>query len=1096
MGTKPLIFLSPLSDRLNELKESIESTAEEENIEIYEIETLEELNQTIPHLGQFLLLTASPKHCAAFLQLNTRLIRKEQSKVILITNQFFPAKIVDRLNKLGLTDLILESVAPKTLQYKVKLQLRSITAQKEEVADILIKQDEEEVEQRKDVRSSDEKEEDEKQAKLQSLKDKILNSEKEKTYPGKASLVIEEDIDPDMVIGEPKEAEEGEKVSEPKTLLDVERETAQKKANLPWHKQSEDNLKTKSHTEKIDNVWSNKKEVKPSKDKESGNIEGKSSTDKLKNNREGKTGEKEDSIKTHWGGNLKSAAVKDPENQSDEVSNTEKLDKHYEGTTEASNKLNQDFKTAKNNFKEAQKDSMAGESKAEQDEGNLTGDSAATKMNNKALKNDSSMVDKLENDFKGKSKDPANQEAGNMHGEGQTGKINDELQASVEELRSLNKNASLKTDLSLDSLEDEDLKAESKGADLLERNLSNDTSADRLDHDSMGSRLKKGLPVVKDNSKRESLLEQVKKNRKKRENDKPVDGFMRSPNIKKTEGQKEPEENLDDIETAIPIALKKPSFSPSDFSSDLFEDDEGIAETEVQENEALNGNGAAEEYGEDLDGENHSEEQQSDLSGDSVRSEELEDLKGDSNKTSSLEGYQGESSVDKIEGDDLYGKNKEASRSAEEEEEQKKKRKKLEELYALKEKKLQELKEKKRKAAALSTEEDYYKKERDWDEKAFSMDNEKVKKEDEKLSEVEREKSDNQNLEAVTYERSHNENLTSQEVEKKENYTEEIIEQRSRHKREEIILDDSSLTDMERELLKSNKDWGEQTINYSKLKSGEDAISTDRESTDKDFDFKMTEKEIEKDQKIYKGSILDGDIQEEVEDEEEGDKVIHADSKGIESVIQILNLYFDKETRPSQVLNRTAELMNKEKGFGVVSFFYKKFGTEQFTEILNGHSLFSNDQRLEMWEADKELMVKNWASIKLPTWTDKTFRESKIDFIYPFYEGVDHLGFAVVNFTHGMKSENAQRIEITLEAARAVYLTQRHNENGEDVIYSEKKSIPTEVEKNHEEKGFMKGSDNLIFLEKEKAKKKALEIEKEKEEKPGLVKKLWNRMFG
>ncbi|MFT6604449.1 MAG: hypothetical protein ACJARO_001968, partial [Bacteriovoracaceae bacterium] len=240
----------------------------------------------------------------------------------------------------------------------------------------------------------------------------------------------------------------------------------------------------------------------------------------------------------------------------------------------------------------------------------------------------------------------------------------------------------------------------------------------------------------------------------------------------------------------------------------------------------------------------------------------------------------------------------------------------------------------------------------------------------------------------------------------------------------------------------------------------------------------------------------DGDIQEEVEDEEEGDKVIHADSKGIESVIQILNLYFDKETRPSQVLNRTAELMNKEKGFGVVSFFYKKFGTEQFTEILNGHSLFSNDQRLEMWEADKELMVKNWASIKLPTWTDKTFRESKIDFIYPFYEGVDHLGFAVVNFTHGMKSENAQRIEITLEAARAVYLTQRHNENGEDVIYSEKKSIPTEVEKNHEEKGFMKGSDNLIFLEKEKAKKKALEIEKEKEEKPGLVKKLWNRMFG
>ncbi len=1091
MGTKPLIFLSPLSDRLKELKESIESTAEEENIEIYDIESLEELNQVIPHLGQFLLLTATPKYCAAFLQANTRRIRKDQSKVILVTNQFFSPKIVDRLNKLGLTDLILESVAPKTLQYKVKLQLRSITAQKEEVADVLIKQDEAEEEVKNDVRTKTEKEE-----KLQSLKDKILNSEKEKSYPGKASLEIKEDIDPDTVVGGSSETREGEteKPSESKTLLDVERETAEKKANLPWHKKDEDNLKAKSKTDKIDNVWSNKKDSGSSKNEDQGNIEGKTSTDRLKKEREGSRAEKEESIKTHWGGSLKNSKADDSSDKSEEDAYKEQIDKHYEGSTESPDKLNQDFKTAESNFKENNIDSMTGESKAEEDEGNLTGDSAATKMNNAAMKNDSSSVDKLEGDFKGKSKDTPDNTNGNMHGESETGKINDELQASVEELRSLNKNSSLKTDPTLNSLEDEDLKADLLGSDLLDRNLTNDSSADSLDNEAMGSQLGKGINQNKEKTRRESLLDQIKKNRKSQDKNKPMDGFMRSPNAKKNEEPESPENPFDEIKAATPIAPKKPAFSASDFASDLFEDDEGIAETENQENEDLAGKGAAEEYENDLEGKNDTEEAASDLSGDSVRSEELEDLKGDSNIASSLEGYKGESSVDQIEGDALYGQTKDSKGSSEEEAEVAKKKRKLEELYALKDKKLQELKDKARKASALSTEEDYYKKDRDWDEKAFSMDSEKIKKTDENLSQVEYGSSGQENLEAVNYERSKNENLTAQELVKKDSYSEEIMDQRSRHKREEIILDDSSLTDIERELMNSNKDWGEQTIDYSKLKAGENAISTDRESTDKEFDFKMTEKEVEKEQKTYKGSIIDGDLQEEVE-EEEGDKVIHADSKGIESVIQILNLYFDKEIKPSQVLNRTAELMNKEKGFGVVSFFYRKFETEEFSEILNGHSLFSNDQRLEMWEDDKELMVKNWASIKLPTWSDKTFRESKIDFIYPFYEGVDHLGFAVVNFSHGMKSENAQRIEITLEAARAVYLTQRHNENGDEAIYSERKTI-REEEAHTEEKGFMKGSDNLIFLEKEKAKKKAIEIEREKEEKPGLVKKLWNRMFG
>lgn len=1107
MGTKPLIFLRPLSDRLSQLKESIESTAEEENIEIYDIESLEELNQIIHHMGQFLLLTSTPKLCANFLQINSRKIRKDQSKIILISAQYFPPKIVDRLNKLGLTDLILESVAPKTLQYKVKLQLRSITAQveeEEEKNEVHIKHDEEEAELKSEVKSADLNDENSKKDALLNLKKKILESDsnKEKSYPGKASLVIEDDMDPETVVGgfnENGADEEDDSQIESKTLIDVEKENAEKKKNLPWHKAKEENLKSKGSSEKINNVWSNKKESPTdATDEDPGSLEGKSSTDKLQKDRAGKVGEKEKSIATHWGGKVTDAKKENEKEDSEQSNNKQKIEKHYEGSTKDQASLNQDFETADSSFEENKNDSMTGDSKGEKAEGNLVGESIASKINSDLLQTDSEGIDTLGPDFTGENKNKENPTQGNMVGNAKMANINDELEANVEELRSLNKNSSLKIDPSLNKFQEKDLKADLNSNEKLDRNLTNDSKATKIDTDEMGSRLKKENATDPKKTKRTSLLDQIKKNKSnKREN---VDGFMRSPKARSRAEEIEKEEKAlsEEIDMATPLGEKTPAFSPSDFASDLFEDDEGVAETENQENASLSGKGSSEEYDDDLEGENNSNEELEGMTGESERSDEFEDLKGKSNKAASLAGYQGESKVDQIEGDALYGStdSKCAPPQEEEEEELAKKRRKLEELYALKDKKLQELQDKKKKAAALNTEEDYYKKERDWDENSFSMDSEKRQKEAINLSQTEKKKSGQENLEAKSYEKSNRENLEQKETLKKESYSEDVLEERSRHHREEIELDQGSLTDMERELINSNKDWGEQTIDYSKMKAGQEAISTDRESSGKGFDLKLSEKEIPKEQKVYKGSVLAGDLEEEII-EEEGENIIHPDAKGLESVVNILNLYFDQDIKPSQVLNKTADLINSEKGLGVVSFFYKKYKTEEFTEILNGHSLFSNDQRLEMWEDDKKLMVNNWASVKLPTWSDKTFRENKVDFIYPYYEGIDQLGFAVVNFSHGMKSENASRIEITLEAARSVYLTQRHKENGDEAIYTEKKVIPTEHPVKASEEGFMRGSDNLIILEKAKAEIKAKEAkENEQNAKSSVVKKLWKRMFG
>lgn len=132
LGTKPLIFLEPLSQTLQKLKEVVEENSEAEGIEVFEIDSLEEAVQLLPTIGQCLVLTSSPKKCAMMLQQNKRTIKKLQSKTILLSPKSIPRKTLDKFMKVGLTECVVEPVNPKTLLYKVRLQLRSISTQKEE----------------------------------------------------------------------------------------------------------------------------------------------------------------------------------------------------------------------------------------------------------------------------------------------------------------------------------------------------------------------------------------------------------------------------------------------------------------------------------------------------------------------------------------------------------------------------------------------------------------------------------------------------------------------------------------------------------------------------------------------------------------------------------------------------------------------------------------------------------------------------------------------------------------------------------------------------------------------------------------------------
>ncbi len=184
-NNKPLIFLEPLSQTLKKLKEVLEENSESEGIEIFDVESVEEASQLIPTIGQAVILTASPKTCAVTLQTNRKYIKKLQTKTLLLTPKAIPRKTLDKFMKVGLTECIVEPVNPKTLLYKVRLQLRSITAEKPE----------DDGEMQKKFGEDSANEAIDTQAKVRAEKGVILDDESEDSTPRQRKEMAEETLE-------------------------------------------------------------------------------------------------------------------------------------------------------------------------------------------------------------------------------------------------------------------------------------------------------------------------------------------------------------------------------------------------------------------------------------------------------------------------------------------------------------------------------------------------------------------------------------------------------------------------------------------------------------------------------------------------------------------------------------------------------------------------------------------------------------------------------------------------------------------------------------------------------------------------------------
>jgi len=129
---KPVIFVSPLTLSLKKLREILSQTSTNEGIEVYEIESIDEANQTIASIGPSVILISNAEKCLQILKKNKKQISNFKSKTILLSQGSITPLDLEKLRKLGLTEQIVEPINQKNLIYKVKMLLKALPTLKTE----------------------------------------------------------------------------------------------------------------------------------------------------------------------------------------------------------------------------------------------------------------------------------------------------------------------------------------------------------------------------------------------------------------------------------------------------------------------------------------------------------------------------------------------------------------------------------------------------------------------------------------------------------------------------------------------------------------------------------------------------------------------------------------------------------------------------------------------------------------------------------------------------------------------------------------------------------------------------------------------------
>jgi hypothetical protein len=255
----------------------------------------------------------------------------------------------------------------------------------------------------------------------------------------------------------------------------------------------------------------------------------------------------------------------------------------------------------------------------------------------------------------------------------------------------------------------------------------------------------------------------------------------------------------------------------------------------------------------------------------------------------------------------------------------------------------------------------------------------------------------------------------------------------NRNRNINLQLEKANRREEESAMREAAKDLGEITIDYRKLKEEFEQMSRGEQSSVED-------------------GVKEERSQSLLDSEDEGTfKVVELDARGFDFGINIVNLIYQKDSKPVDFYKIVAEeLITKYKAYSVFYTFKPsdKKHTETFDSFMHfSTSLVSNELK-EWWintKTQDEIMndyfsksmatwlcreienksgtdEKYWEDSELPQWAANELTNKKVEHIFPYFDGVDRMGLAVVFFPEGLNPKIEKGLTVTLEMARTIFL--------------------------------------------------------------------------
>ncbi len=216
----------------------------------------------------------------------------------------------------------------------------------------------------------------------------------------------------------------------------------------------------------------------------------------------------------------------------------------------------------------------------------------------------------------------------------------------------------------------------------------------------------------------------------------------------------------------------------------------------------------------------------------------------------------------------------------------------------------------------------------------------------------------------------------------------------------------------------------------------------------------------------YKSSALVEGKNKEVSDlvEESPHEVIILQANGFDFAVNIINQYYNTDIKSVNIIKSVAyKLFNEEKALSV--FYSYSHKTNEHKELFSSFTEYPTTS-LEFWNQFKldkdnfeslfsysmstwicrEIKENNsfWKDTELPSWATQELTNKPVEFIYPFFDGLDRMGLGYLYFPDGIQPKNEKKIIVLLELLRGIFLeTIQRQENITEEITIE--TEPTKV---------------------------------------------------